>query len=251
LASIEEIFGLSSGTSVFSHATRMAHRQAVVAHGASTNLHLKSSPPLTPCVDASSSLAGSGANFPLDFADHYAFKALYDAQDFGQGVHIGIQQFESFTPSDIAATVRDLAAKDAIREVVYRYSHGIDRRDYKVLNDVFWPDSRLEYGLYNDSGAGFAAAAGAGAGFAAAGAGAGGGAALPAVGAGAGAVGDMAAGATVQARILEAQPGIFVNQLGERADLSVTLKTMKRAYSVKQFPCLQGIGWQCVACLAQ
>ena len=63
----------------------------------------------------------------------------------------------SATPKDFEATVRDLAAKDAIKEVVYRYSHGIDRRDYKVLNDVFWPDSRLEYGLYNDSGAGFAA----------------------------------------------------------------------------------------------
>jgi subtilase family serine protease len=103
LASIEEIFGLSNGKSVFSHATRMPHRQAVVAHGASTNLHLKSSPPLTPCVDATSGFARSKANFPVDFADHYAFKALYDAQDFGQGVHIGIQQFEAFTPSDIAA----------------------------------------------------------------------------------------------------------------------------------------------------
>ena len=56
----------------------------------------------------------------------------------------------------LEATVRDLAAKDAIKDVIYRYSHGIDRRDWKVLNDVFWPDSRLEYGLYNDSGAGFA-----------------------------------------------------------------------------------------------
>ncbi len=54
-------------------------------------------------------------------------------------------------------TLQDLAAKDAIKEVIYRYSHGIDRRDWQVLGEVFWPDSRLEYGLYNDSGAGFAA----------------------------------------------------------------------------------------------
>lgn len=60
------------------------------------------------------------------------------------------------TPTNLEATVRDLAAKDAIKEVICRYSHGIDRRDWKVLNDVFWPDSHLEYGLYNDCGAGFA-----------------------------------------------------------------------------------------------
>jgi hypothetical protein len=58
---------------------------------------------------------------------------------------------------NLGPLVLELAAKDAIKEVIYRYSHGIDRRDWKVLNDVFWPDSRLEYGLYNDTGAGFAA----------------------------------------------------------------------------------------------
>ncbi len=58
---------------------------------------------------------------------------------------------------DLAGTVRDLAAREAIRDVICRYCHGIDRRDWEVLNNVFWPDSRLEYGLYNDSGSGFAA----------------------------------------------------------------------------------------------
>ncbi|MCK9285537.1 MAG: nuclear transport factor 2 family protein [Rhodocyclaceae bacterium] len=60
------------------------------------------------------------------------------------------------TPSDLAAAVGELAAREAIRDVIYRYCHGIDRRDWAVLNGVFWPDSKLEYGLYNDSGAGFA-----------------------------------------------------------------------------------------------
>ena len=60
------------------------------------------------------------------------------------------------TQSNLETTVRDLAAKDAINDVICRYCHGIDRRDWQVLNNVFWPDSRLEYGLYNDSGAGFA-----------------------------------------------------------------------------------------------
>ena len=55
------------------------------------------------------------------------------------------------------STLADLAAREEIRDVICRYCHGIDRRDWAVLNGVFWPDSKLEYGLYNDSGSGFAA----------------------------------------------------------------------------------------------
>ena len=117
LAAIEAIFGLSNAKSAFSHATRATHRQGVQAHGAATNLHVSSSPPLTPCSDATSLFAGSGANFPLDLAEHYAFKALYDASDFGQDVHIGIQEFEPFTPADIAAYQSCLGTSTTINTI--------------------------------------------------------------------------------------------------------------------------------------
>jgi hypothetical protein len=55
-----------------------------------------------------------------------------------------------------ADKLAELVAREEIRDLIYRYCHAMDRRDWDALNDVFWPDSRLEYGLYNDRGDGFA-----------------------------------------------------------------------------------------------
>lgn len=37
-------------------------------------------------------------------------------------------------------------ARDQIRELVARYSHGIDRCDVAALKTIFWPDARCDYG---------------------------------------------------------------------------------------------------------
>lgn len=56
--------------------------------------------------------------------------------------------------SDNAASsaLQTLIAKDAIRDVLLKYCHGMDRRDPDVLDSVFWPGSPLEYGMYQGTG---------------------------------------------------------------------------------------------------
>ena len=117
LAHVHDVVGLRNTKVAFSHATRIARATSSAPRGVRTAVHTASSPPLTPCADVTARFEGYGVNFPLDFADHYAFKALYDAGDFGQGVSIGIQQFESFTPSDIAAYQACLGTSTTVNTV--------------------------------------------------------------------------------------------------------------------------------------
>lgn len=49
----------------------------------------------------------------------------------------------------------ELIAREEIRDLIYRYSHAIDRRDWAALDAIFWPDGLVEYGLYDDRAAGF------------------------------------------------------------------------------------------------
>jgi hypothetical protein len=53
------------------------------------------------------------------------------------------------------SVLRALIDKEAIRDVLLRYSHGMDRRDSEVIASVFWPDSPLEYGMYTGTGPDF------------------------------------------------------------------------------------------------
>jgi hypothetical protein len=46
--------------------------------------------------------------------------------------------------------------REAIRDVLHRYSYGMDRRDQEILATVFWPDSTVEYGMFYGSGTEFA-----------------------------------------------------------------------------------------------
>jgi SnoaL-like domain len=50
----------------------------------------------------------------------------------------------------------DLMHREAIRDVLQRYSYGMDRRDQAVLGSVFWPDSVVHYGMFRGSGPEFA-----------------------------------------------------------------------------------------------
>lgn len=52
--------------------------------------------------------------------------------------------------------LREMVAREEIRDLLNRYSHAIDRRDWQAFGDVFWPDGKVEYGLYNDVAAKFA-----------------------------------------------------------------------------------------------
>ncbi len=44
-------------------------------------------------------------------------------------------------PETYRPTLDDLLAREAIRDCIYRYSHGIDRRDRETLRLCYWPDA--------------------------------------------------------------------------------------------------------------
>jgi hypothetical protein len=48
----------------------------------------------------------------------------------------------------------ELIARKEIRDLIYRYSHAIDRRDWAALDAIFWPDGLVAYGLYDDRAGG-------------------------------------------------------------------------------------------------
>jgi hypothetical protein len=39
------------------------------------------------------------------------------------------------------STLEDLLAREAIRDCMYRYCHGVDRRDRETLRNCYWPDA--------------------------------------------------------------------------------------------------------------
>ena len=52
--------------------------------------------------------------------------------------------------------LRELAAKDAIREQIYNYARGLDRMDRELALRVWHPDGTADYiGAYEGTGAGF------------------------------------------------------------------------------------------------
>lgn len=54
-----------------------------------------------------------------------------------------------------ADKLEELVAREEIRDLLARYSHAIDRRDWAAFAAVFWPDGKVEYGLYNDVASAF------------------------------------------------------------------------------------------------
>ncbi|MBI4299975.1 MAG: nuclear transport factor 2 family protein [Chloroflexi bacterium] len=46
-----------------------------------------------------------------------------------------------------------LEDRQAIREVMVRYAHGLDSRDLDMVQSVFAPDAYAEYGTFKDTGA--------------------------------------------------------------------------------------------------
>ena len=58
--------------------------------------------------------------------------------------------------SDVDRAVQDLLDKDAIREVIYRYSRGLDRMDKEMAYSVWHPDgTALYYNIFEGTGHGF------------------------------------------------------------------------------------------------
>src|ERR1700722_4333354 len=43
-------------------------------------------------------------------------------------------------PETYQPTVEDLLAREAIRDCIYRFCHGVDRRDRETLRLCYWPD---------------------------------------------------------------------------------------------------------------
>lgn len=51
--------------------------------------------------------------------------------------------------SDMPQEVRDAVDREAIRCVLHRYSHGVDRADLETLKSVYWPDGTDDHGTFN------------------------------------------------------------------------------------------------------
>jgi hypothetical protein len=47
------------------------------------------------------------------------------------------------------STLQDLLDREAIRDCIYRYSHGIDRRDKETLKLVYWPDATDDHIMFS------------------------------------------------------------------------------------------------------
>jgi len=53
------------------------------------------------------------------------------------------------------AQFQQLLDKEAIREVIYRYCRGMDRRDWEVVASAFHPGAYDDHGVYRGSATGF------------------------------------------------------------------------------------------------
>lgn len=51
--------------------------------------------------------------------------------------------------------IRELLAREAIRDCLYRYCRGIDRMDEAALRSAYWPDGEDRHGPYQGSAVGF------------------------------------------------------------------------------------------------
>ncbi len=51
--------------------------------------------------------------------------------------------------------LRELLDREAIRDCLYRYCRGIDRRDEAALRSAYWPDGTDNHGPYQGSASGF------------------------------------------------------------------------------------------------
>jgi hypothetical protein len=58
--------------------------------------------------------------------------------------------------ADLIRTIDELSSRESIRETLYRYARGIDRKDAEEVKRSFWPDSRVDFGIYQGSGQEFA-----------------------------------------------------------------------------------------------
>lgn len=57
------------------------------------------------------------------------------------------------------AKLAELLDREAIRECLYTYCRGIDRRDEAALRAAYWPDAMDRHGAYSGSASGFIEAA--------------------------------------------------------------------------------------------
>lgn len=55
----------------------------------------------------------------------------------------------------LEAQLESLAAREAIRQCLYRYCRGIDRCDESALRSAYWPDATDRHGPYSGSATGF------------------------------------------------------------------------------------------------
>ncbi|MEQ8837195.1 nuclear transport factor 2 family protein [Haliea sp.] len=55
----------------------------------------------------------------------------------------------------LEAQISEIADREAIKQCLYLYCRGIDRRSPELLNKLFWPDSTVEYGIFNGGGSEF------------------------------------------------------------------------------------------------
>lgn len=58
--------------------------------------------------------------------------------------------------AELARTVDALQSRETIRETLYRYARGIDRKNADEVRNAFWPDATVNFGIYHGTGHEFA-----------------------------------------------------------------------------------------------
>ncbi len=101
LAEVQSVLGLSNLDAAFSHAIK----QRTLGKSNLRQPSVSRTPAVLRqqgCNEVQTYVGNSAVNLPNDLAAAYAMNPLYGAGDYGQGVHIAIEEFEPFSASDIA-----------------------------------------------------------------------------------------------------------------------------------------------------
>ncbi len=102
LSAVQSVLGLSTLATAFSHAVK----QRTLGRTTLRQPSVVQPPPVLRqqgCTEVQNYVKNSPlVNLPADLANAYAMNPLYAAGDYGQGVHIAIEEFEPFSLTDIA-----------------------------------------------------------------------------------------------------------------------------------------------------
>ncbi|MEI6701092.1 MAG: protease pro-enzyme activation domain-containing protein, partial [Actinomycetota bacterium] len=126
LSAVQSVLGLSNLDSAFSHAIkqrtlgRASIRQPLSAR---TPAVLRQQG----CTEVQTYVGSAPVNLPADLATTYGMNPLYASGDFGQGIHIAIEEFEPFSSSDVATYQSCFGTTTTVNTIDINGGPGVDQ----------------------------------------------------------------------------------------------------------------------------